>query len=106
MDALEFTAFQDDEPKASPSGYGAFFFPEVVSVKEDDDSSPRDLKDLGLNSRRTREIVLEHTLPNRKTVIVSDDEFVGVFMNKRESISFLNTIFATALAWSIQGDFL
>jgi hypothetical protein len=119
----------DDEP--SINGFGAFIFPERVTVS---DRSPKlgDLKGpdpiLSYKNQeplyerrspagkgisvsttdvsRTREVVVEHKFPSGKEVIVSDDGFVGVFMPKDEAVSFLNIIFATAFTWGIRGELL
>lgn len=89
----------------STNGFGAFFFPELVSVDEKDVK----LKELqkGKQKSNNRDVVLEHVLPNGEKVVVSDDGLVVVFSeNKQKALSFLNTIFATALTLGVQGEFL
>jgi len=96
-------AYLDGE--ISYSGFGAFIFPEPVTLS-DDSGTLRNLEELNLDpSPRSRQVALTHEI-NGKPIIVSDDGFVGVFMPEEEAKSFLNTILATLLTRGIQGQFL
>jgi hypothetical protein len=120
---------EDGQP--SINGFGAFIFPERVTVS-DIGAELGELKEADLDNRyrnqeplyekefqdgsgisisttevsRTREVVIDHKLSNGEEVIVSDDGFIGVFMPKENAIPFLNTIFGTALTLGYRGELL
>lgn len=122
---------EDEDGESSINGFGAFIFPERVTVS-DIGAELGELKEADPGNRyrnreplyekefqdgsgisisttevsRSREVVIEHKLRNGEEVIVSDDGFVGVFMPKENAIPFLNTIFGTALTLGYRGELL
>jgi hypothetical protein len=100
----EFTGIEE-QAESALNAYGAFFFPQLVTI-DDQNVKLGDLQSRPWQSH-SRDVVIEHLVPNGDKVLVSDDGLVVVFkQNKLDALSFLNTIFATALTFSIQGEFL
>lgn len=102
----EFSEFKEVEEEASSQrGFGAFFFPQLVTIDKNN------AKLQGLQKRESeaisRNVVMEHILSNGEKVVVSDDGLIVVFLkDKQEALSFLNTVLGTAITFGMQTEFL